>query len=679
MPVAPAFANINGQNTGSIIPAALPTEPTADQLAARTAAVTTVKPSEPAVLSSDGAQERITDGQTRLTSLGQKGTTVGPTGAVTYADGSAVPAPQGAEYDPQSGTYKALDGKTYSAAEFYGQNANAPDDDFTAVSKLFEPLKTNLDANTLSQVNAIQQSFDSLKALQQDANAAASKAGNNALMLAGTTRYSPLSASGIALARTSNGINAIASLDAKENAAIAAAKQAQESGDMDLMLKQIDMAETIRKQKQDTASGVQTAIQKANTDLQSQRTQQQTDGAVASALSSGLTDPADILQTLTQGGYSVTSADVAASLKNFSDSTGAAGIKGLTGDVANFYALKATPGALPASILALPQDQQLAAYISMVNQAKKGVLGTPATSTGTSAVASDIVGTQVPAVQMSSTGNPDPYTQVTFLHALPGGETGDAATLVKGLADYSINPNAFSTRLYKGTQGMTQSDVLALAKEYDPTYDEKQYATRAAMQKYITTGQGAATVTAANTLIKHLQLLSNAAKHLPGHSMPSLNAVGNFLNTATGRNVVTNFNTEAQAVASEAAKVYKGGGTPAEGEIMQFQKDFNANMSPDQLQGAIQSMIDLMAGKLSTLSDNYTSTMGKPGDYRVLTPDAATALTAMGFDPSDVDPNYALNQPDIGSSSDLGSFLASGPASGAVSSPINWEAASATQ
>lgn len=304
---APTFAGINGPNTGSIIPTSQ--------------TPVTQAPSEPAVLSSEGAKQQIDDGSTRLAALGQKGTTVGQNGSVTYADGSAVPAPTGAEYDPETGTYKALDGKTYSAAEFYGQGGNAPDDDFTAVSKLFDPLKANLDANTLSQVNAIQQQFETLKSMQTDANTAASKAGNNALMLSGNTRYSPLSAAGIALSRTTNGLNAIASLDAKENSAIASAQAAQQSGDMDLMLKQIDTAETIRKQKQDTATSIQDAIQKANGDLQTQRTQQQQSDAVAAAMAKGLTNPADILKAVNGAGYNVTADDVAKFTKDLTPTT----------------------------------------------------------------------------------------------------------------------------------------------------------------------------------------------------------------------------------------------------------------------------------------------------------------------------------------------------------------------
>lgn len=700
---APSFANINGKDTGSIIPAvptpsALgPVAPTAAQLAARTSAtqptygsVSTTDqkqpPTQPAVLSSTTIDnDVIPKNNQALDSLSAKGTYVGADGYMRYADGSMVPAPVGAESTGENGGWSA-GGMSYGAEPQYEQvDPNDPGAAETQkVNDLLAGMKMSADASTKSQLDTIEQQHALLTSAQTGANRNALLAKTTSLLNTGG-RYAPMDTSNGILTETSMGLQRLAALDATENSQIATVRKAQADGDMQLMDKALADVQATRTAKQTAAQKVIDAQQTALQTQQKQQIQASRDTAVADLVNQGLTDPAKILEALNEdpnagaSGGDFTSDEIATTLKNIAASTGAAGIKGLTGDVGNFYALKATPGALPSSILALPADQQLAAYVSMVNQAKKGVLGTPTSAGGTSDVASSIVGATVPAVQMSSTGNPDPYTQSAFLNALPGGETGDAATLVKGLADYSVNPSAFSTRQYKGVSGMTTSQVIALAKQYDPTYDEKQYATRAAMQKYITTGAGAQTITAANTLIKHLQLLSDSAKKLPGHSFTPLNTAGNFLNTVGGRNVVTNFNTEAQAVASEAAKVYKGSGSPAEGEIQQFQKDFNADMSPDQLQGAIKAMIDLMAGKLSTLSDNYTSTMGKPGDYRVLTPDAATALTNMGFDPSNVDPNYTINQPDIGSSSSLSSFLSSAPATGAVSAPINWNASGATQ
>lgn len=670
--VTPNFAAVNGPGTGSIIPSNSETSPDLANTAA----------SEPAVLSSDGATQRITNAQTSLQNLSQKGTSLDPTtGTAQYADGSAVPAPAGAVYNPDTGQYEAADGNNYGAAEFYGQDGNTPDPDEVAVQSLFAPLKASLDANTLSQVNAIQQQYTALTNTQKAINASTAKAGANALLLNGTSRYAPLDAASITRQQLSNGLMNIQDLDAKENAAIAAAQAAQQSGDMSLMLDQIKQAETIRTQKQSTATAVQNSISTANQQLQIQQQQQQTDSAVASALSSGMTDPAQILQALNAAGLPVTSDQVAASLKNFATTTGAAGITGLTGDTGNFYKLQAA-GALPASILSLPAGQQLSAYISMVNQAKKGLVGTPAggaPSAGgaTSAAASTITGTQMPIVGFDPSNGPNPQDQASFLDSLPGGETGDLATLIKGIADYSINPSAVPQKQYKGVSGLTQQQAVTLAKEYDPSYNSNNYAAAAAMQKSVTSGNYSQAITSANTLIQHLSKLEQDAKGLPDYNatrdIPGVAMTADFFGSSFHNPAINNFNIDAGAVATEAAKIYKSTGAPATTEIDDWQKAINPNMSPGEVQGAVNTIIDLMAGKLSTISTDYQNTMGKPYTNPMLTPQSLSILKSLGIDPSSIDPTYS-SASDLGSSSDYSSFMSSGSGS-ASGTPVNWGAA----
>lgn len=251
----------------------------------------------------------------------------------------------------------------------------------------------------------------------------------------------------------------------------------------------------------------------------------------------------------------------------------------------------------------------------------------------------------VPNVSMNATGIANPVEQSAFLKSLPT----DVATLVHGLANYTINPSSFSTRLYKGTAGMTQSDILALVQQYDPTYDAKQFATRSAMQKNIASGAIANAVTAANTVIHHLDSLSSTASALGNGTFSALNAGKNFFQSVGGSALQNNFNVMADAVASEMAKVYKGTGAPTENEIKDWRARLNVNMSPQQINGAIQSMISLLAGKLATVSDNYYGVMGTPlsnfgGGYQILTDSSAKVLESMGIDPRQVDPTYGQKQ-----------------------------------
>lgn len=582
--------------------------------------------SEPAILSSDGAAQTITDGQTKLAGLANKGTTIGTNGSATYADGSAVPAPAGAVYNPDSGQYEAADGKTYSVAEFYGDEANGvvPDDEYAAVEKLFAPLKANLDASTLSSVNTIQQQYELLKSQQQQANASAEASSNRSLMLGGTRRYAPLDASGIALAKTTDGLNAIAALDAKENAAISTAQQAQQSGDMNLMLDQIKQAEDIRTQKQSTAATVTDAISKANDALATQRQQQQIDNAVASALSSGTTDSAQILSKLTGAGLSVTSDQVATSLKNFAATTGAADIKGLTGDVGNFYTLKATPGALPSSILALPPDQQLAAYIKMVNQAKST------------------------AVPKTTAPTPDPSGSGSD-GQVPLSKTGQAwvTAVLNGNATMQQVPAAIRDEVAVGLTDQPQTAYSPLAASRFSTAANRIVSNYIKLPQYELTANG----------LPYLQRIDAAMKN-PGavsdqdllDSLTKLNTAGNAISDAQVA-IITNGQSWADSVGVALNKL-QNGGVLSDNQRQQIQKIAGAIYA--NYQKGYQPVYDQVTSQLKA--------SGIPEAFWTI-PDLNNLSAQIGTS----DPSH----PNIGSSTTLDSFLASGaPSSGNAS--VDW-------
>lgn len=335
------------------------------------------KATEPAVISSDSAAQRITDAKTKLTDMSQKGTTMDVNGNTVYADNSAVPAPEGATYNTTTGKYEGTDGKNYGVAEFYGQNDGTADDDYTAVQSLFAPLKANLDANTLSQVNNIQQQFESLKAKQTQFNQNAEQGRARALLLGGTSRYAPLAASGIMLSQTSYGLQQIQDLDAKENAAIAQAYTAQADGDMKLMTQALTMAEGIRKDKQTAAAKVMSDLQTANEKLTEQRAAASRDNAIADVVAGGITDPAQILGALNDAGGNFTSDEVAKVVKNLTVSNDASK---LPQDIQTFNYIKDNFG-LPEEISSLPPEEQYFAYVAALKKADTAPKA-PATGAG---------------------------------------------------------------------------------------------------------------------------------------------------------------------------------------------------------------------------------------------------------------------------------------------------------
>ena len=251
-------------------------------------------------------------------------------------------------------------------------------------------------------------------------------------------------------------------------------------------------------------------------------------------------------------------------------------------------------------------------------------------------------GNTLPTVANTANGNPDPVAQAQFLSQFPP----QVASLIKGVANYDINPSSISTSKKQAMGGFTQSQIVSLASQYNPNFDEKSYATRSAMQKNITSGQYSQVINGANTAIQHLNELSQDYASLGNGTFPILNAGKNTFQSIGGGSAQNNFKITADAVASELSKIYKGTGSPTESEIENWRASISDNMSPQAFQGAIKTGLDLMAGKLSTLSDNYTSTMGQPGNFQILTDANAKVLQNLGIDPTTVDPTYG-NSPTI--------------------------------
>lgn len=338
--------------------------------------------SEPAVISSSTISDKIIpDAQKKLADMSQTGSKIGPDGNQYHADGSLAAAPAGSTYDEASGTYKATDGKTYGAAEFYGTTGGPQDQDWQAVQAQFAPLKAQLDAATLSTVNAIHGQFDALRAQQAQFNTASQSARQRVLLQSGTSRYAPLDAAGITLAQTSYGLQQIANLNAQENTAISNANQAAADNNMKLMTQELSTAEDIRKQKQTEAQKISDQISTANQKLSDMKLQASRDSAIADIALQGIHDPAQILKSLnehgdgTATGNNFTASEISTALKNMT--VAGTDPKDISTDLSTFNYIKEHMG-LPKDIASLPPEDQYFAYL----QAIKGTTKTTAASAG---------------------------------------------------------------------------------------------------------------------------------------------------------------------------------------------------------------------------------------------------------------------------------------------------------
>lgn len=249
-----------------------------------------------------------------------------------------------------------------------------------------------------------------------------------------------------------------------------------------------------------------------------------------------------------------------------------------------------------------------------------------------------------PSVTMTATGA-DPTSQQQFLAQLPGGATGPEATYIKGLADYSFSPTSSPQKQYAGASGLTQAQALTLAKQYDPSYSEANYAAAA---KYLaslkstsgnTTGAGLGSAAKA---INHLSALLDAMKGLNNTGvsigLPYLgsvnsikNAAENTFSTKTQTNLAT-ANTEAGGVADELAKFFKGTGSTDVQSIEDWKKNVDVNATPGQQEGLKQGALKLLTGQLDVAYSQYASALGNPPKDPLIPMETLTKLKAMGVD-----------------------------------------------
>lgn len=679
MPSAKTFGSTNSIVPGGIggvdpfhpvAAGAPPVNPTPEQLAARTTpqpvpkpptygsvtpGETPKKPVEPAVVSSSNITDNVAPKNAQmLQQLSNKGMYVSEDGFTRYADGTMAPAPVGAE-SADNGAWTA-DGKTYGAAPQY---VTGDDEESQKFNELLGGLKSSLDSSTKRQVDAIEQQHSILSGIQQDANARAGSAREHALLTAGgstggTSRYAPFSASGTVLAETSFGLQQIAALDAKENAALAQVYAAQESGNQQIMDKALAAVQDSRKRKQDAAQKIIDANQKRIDAANEQQIQASRDGAVADLVQQGVTDPAQILDVLNyhEDGTLVgdfTAEEIGKTLKNIVDSTGANGIKGLTGDIGNFYTLKNTPGALPASILALPADQQLAAYIKMVNDAKTKDSGYTLGPNSTRYDANGKIVARGTQTGGSGTGNGDI----------------DPNTISQTSKDYAASFLAGNTTSMSQVPAKNRDEVAYLLNHQDQESFSPLAARRftmaanAIVKPYMDLPQYSLT---ANGL-PYLERIDAAIK-VPGSvsdqdlldSLTKLNTAGNAVTDAQVK-LVTDGKSWSDSVGVWANHLGNGGvlSTNQREQIQKIAKNIYENYRK-----GYQPVYDKAVKQLTD--------SGIPKPFWVI-PDL-NELGAKAY------PEYfgVPNHPDIGSSDNLDNFLGSAPANGvSPGGPIDWE------
>jgi hypothetical protein len=196
-------------------------------------------------------------------------------------------------------------------------------------------------------------------------------------------------------------------------------------------------------------------------------------------------------------------------------------------------------------------------------------------------------------------GNMD-LTGKEYLASLPKKE----ANLVQQMVQGTIAPPS-SFALAKPYW----SNLIAAAKNYDPTFDSTQWSGRVAGVKDFSAGKSSEMVRSANQTLHHVGSLLDSFDALNNGDFPWKNAVGNFVAEKTGSGAQGAFRTNAHAVAEELSKVFKGSNL-SDAEIHAWEQNLHENMSPEQQKTQVAKLGELLHGSLQALEEKRLNSMG---------------------------------------------------------------------
>jgi hypothetical protein len=214
----------------------------------------------------------------------------------------------------------------------------------------------------------------------------------------------------------------------------------------------------------------------------------------------------------------------------------------------------------------------------------------------------------------------DLTTGEDFLKTLPK----PMASQVKALAEGKMAfPSGYALK-----SGYWQK-MLENVSQYDPSFDSVNFNARSKTRSDFTSGGSAKQINAMNTVIGHLQSLSDAATKLGNTAYPAWNSIKNYASTQVGNPEVKNFDTTKKAVVDELTRVWRQSGG-SEQDIATWSQNIDAAGSPEQLHNVIGQIGDLLESKISSMKAQYDQGMGTSNQgVRLLTPESDRALSVL--------------------------------------------------
>ena len=208
-------------------------------------------------------------------------------------------------------------------------------------------------------------------------------------------------------------------------------------------------------------------------------------------------------------------------------------------------------------------------------------------------------GTSIPLKDQGKTGD-------EYLKTLAPAD----AAQVKALDEGRLPVSVYSLR----SPGMRV--LVERTMQYDPNFDATTYQVRQSVRRDFTSGPTARNITALNTAIGHLGTVFDLGKALQSGDVRAANKAMQSVATAFGDPRINNFNIARDAVANELTRVFRQVGM-SEQETQQWASTIQAANSPQQLTGAVQTVVNLLHSRIDALNDQWNRGMstdkGFPG------------------------------------------------------------------
>lgn len=243
----------------------------------------------------------------------------------------AATKPGTASFVPSTTVTEGINPAYSSPSNYPSSTLDAPIQETSKVSEeelkndpqyqAIESLKTQLEAQTKAQIDAIKNKYSNLRKQQEDINKRAEASRLATQLVTGTARYAQGVATGETEATMSYGLEKIRELNDEEDNAIANANVAQFNGNLKIMEQEVEKAESIRKEKQERANELYKQLSEQYNKTKEAKKIQDRDIAIGNLLSKGISNPSEILNELGKQGITASSKEVKESIESLS-STG---------------------------------------------------------------------------------------------------------------------------------------------------------------------------------------------------------------------------------------------------------------------------------------------------------------------------------------------------------------------